>query len=580
MKNIFLLLFISLSSIAFSQQGKRIKILNADVTEIKRENPDVTIAIGNVFVEIDGATIRCKRVEIIGKDNFLKAMGDVVMNQGDTIIQTSKFANYDGNKKLAKSWGDVVLKDPTMVLTTETLYFDRSNQHLYYHTKGTIKDDVNVLNSDVGNFFLKTKKFQAINKVIVTNPDQVIETNHLDYYTDSGKAYLKGPSTITGDDSVVYTENGFHDSKTKISHLLKKSWIKYNDRRIEGDSLYYDENRNFSSATGNIKVTDTINNSLLKGNYGEFYRAKDSAYVTDRAVAISLIEKDSMYIHGDTLLLTGKPENRFVRAYSHVKFFKSDLQGKCDSLYSSQVAGFTKMFRKPVLWSQENQITGDVIHFLHNKETEQLDSLKVLGNSFMVQKDSIGFNQTKGRDILGKFEDNDLRIVDVIGNSEIINFVRNEEQELIGITKMRSSSINLTMADKQVETIEFRVMPDGKTFPEADLHINDRKLKGFIWRESEQPKEIEDIFIHDAGDDEAIRLERIREKEVIAQAKKEAEEQIQRELKAKELQEAQDKVKDVKKEEGVKKVKDAETFKTDAKTTDKKELDIEKKKGE
>ncbi len=574
MKNLVLLLFISISTVIFSQQGRKIKILNADVTEVKRDNPDVTIAIGNVFVEIDGATIRCKRVEMYTKDNFLKAMGDVVMNQGDTVIQTSKFANYDGNKKLAKSWGNVVLKDPTMLLTAETLYFDRTKQHLYYNTKGSIKDSVNVLNSDVGNFYLKTKKFQALSKVIITNLDQVIETNHLDYYTNSGKAYLKGASTITGDKSVIYTENGFHDSKTKISHLLKKSWIKYNDRRIEGDSLFYDKSRNFSSATGNIKVTDTINNSTLKGNYGEFYRAKDSAFVTNRAVAISLIEKDSMYIHGDTLLLTGKPEDRIIRAYSHVKFFKSDLQGKCDSLYSSQVAGFTKMFRKPVLWSQENQITGYVIHFLHNKETEQLDSLKVLGNSFMIQKDSIGFNQTKGRDILGKFEDNDLRIVDVIGNSEIINYVRNDEQELIGITKMRSSSINLTMADKQVQTIKFRVKPKGKTYPELDLHINDRRLKGFIWRENEQPKNKEAIFIHDKGDDELIRLERIREKEVIAQAKKEVEEQKKRDLESKKLQEEQDKVSSEVK--AIKKDKDAET----SKKTEENAASVEKKKSE
>ena len=73
-----------------------------------------------------------------------------------------------------------------------------------------------------------------------------------------------------------------------------------------------------------------------------------------------------MYIHGDTLLLTGKPENRIFRAYNHVKFYKSNMQGKCDSLYSSQVTGYTKMFRKPVLWSDGNQITGDTreVHLL------------------------------------------------------------------------------------------------------------------------------------------------------------------------------------------------------------------------
>lgn len=541
MKRIFLLLFISISVISFAQQGRKIKILNADITETRRDNPDLTVALGNVVVDIDGATIRCKRVEIYAKDNLLKAMGDVVMNQGDTIIQTSKFADYNGNTKLAKSWGDVVLKDPTMTLTTETLHFDRKKQYLYYNTKGTIKDSVNVLKSTIGNYFLKNKKFQALTQVVITNPDQVIKTNHLEYFTDSGKAYLYKPSTITGKNSLIYTENGFYDTKNKISRLTKNSWIKYDDRKIEGDSLFYDQNKEFSSATGNIKVTDTINNGVIKGGYGEFFRAKDSAFITKRAVAISLVEKDSLYIHGDTLLLTGKPKKRIVRAYSHVKFYKSDLQGKCDSLYSSQSEGITKMFRKPVLWSQENQITGDVIHFINDKESQKIDSLKVLGNAFMVQKDSAGFNQNSGRKILGKFKNNDLRLVDIIGNSEIINFVRNEDKELIGITKMRSSSIHLEMENKQISIIEFRTKPSGKTFPEDQLHINDRKLKGFIWRKKEQPKDKEGIFIKDAGDDKIIRLERIREKELIAQAKKEAEEQKKRDAEAKKLQEEQDK---------------------------------------
>ncbi|MCF6280553.1 MAG: hypothetical protein L3J14_09430 [Flavobacteriaceae bacterium] len=573
MKKIILLLFISISAIAYSQQSRKIKILNADVTYTSEEIPDMTISVGNVFVEIDGATIRCKRVEIYAKDNLLKAMGDVVMNQGDTIIQTSKFADYDGNTKLAKAWGDVKLKDPTMTLTTETLHFDREKQHLYYKTKGTIKDSINVLKSNVGNYYLKTKKFQALSKVVITNPDQIIETNHLDYYTDTGKAYLYKPSTITGEESLIYTEKGFYDTKKKFAHLTKKSWIKYDDRLIKGDSLYYDEKNDFSSATGNIKVIDTINNGTLKGHYGEFYRAKDSAFVTGRAVAISLIEKDSLYIHGDTLLLTGKPENRIIRAYSHVKFFKSDLQGKCDSLYSSQVAGFTKMFRKPVLWSQENQITGDVIHFLHDKETQQLDSLKVLGNSFIVQKDSIGYNQTKGRDILGKFIDNDLRIVDVNGNGEVIHYVRNEEKKLVGISKMRCSSINIIIENKQIQTIEFRVEPDGKTYPEDELHVNDRILKGFVWRENEQPKNKDDIFIQDAGDDEIMRLERIKEREARIQAIKEAEEQKQREIKAKKLQEEQDNISDDTK--SLKKEKGDKTPKVDTK-----EKPIEKKQDE
>jgi lipopolysaccharide export system protein LptA len=541
-KNILFFLFISISFIGYTQQTKKMKILNADITFSDDDNSEVIHSVGNVIVEINGATIRCKQVEMYPDKNYMKAIGDVVLNQGDTITQTSDYADYDGEKKLLKSWGNVVLKDPIMELTSEKIHFDREKQHLYYNTGGKIKDSVNVLTSRIGNYYLETKKFQAFNRVVVTNPDQVLKSENLDYFTESGKAYLNKASTITGKESVIYTEKGFHDSKAKISHLTKNSWIKYDDRLIVGDSLYHEGITNFSSATGNIKVTDTINDGILKGGYAEFFRAKDSAFIVDRAVAISLIDKDSLYIHGDTLLLTGKAENRIIRAFNNVKFFKLDLQGKCDSLQSNQNTGVTKMYRKPVLWSEGSQITGNTIEFLSNNETEQLDSLKVLKNAFMVQKDSLGYNQTKGKNLFGKFTDNNLEIVDILGNGEVVHYIRNAENELLGISKMRCSNINVILKDQKVQTIEFRINPDGKTYPEEEIHENDRLLKGFIWRENERPKNKEDIFFHDPMDIPIMKQERILEQEEKKVLRKETERKLKGKLKSSQIIQAQDSI--------------------------------------
>jgi len=553
MKRILCFLFISFSIVGFSQQKKKIKIINADITYTDPDNPEAMISIGNVYAEIDGATIRCKQLELYSKQNYMKALGDVVLNQGDTVIQTSNFADYNGNKNLAKAWGNVVLKDPSMTLTSEKLYFDRTQQHLYYNEGGTIKDSTNVLVSKFGNYFLASKKFQAEDDVVVTNPEHVIESNHLDYYTESGLAYLLGPSTITSEQSVVYTEKGFSDTKNKISHLTKNSWIQYENRLIEGDSLYHDGTINFASATGHIKLTDTINNSVLKGGYAEVYKELDSAFVVDKAVAISLIEKDSVYIHGDTISVTGKINNRIIKAYHHVKFYKLDLQGKCDSLVSIEKIGLTKMFRKPILWSQENQITGNVIHFLSDTITSKLDSLKVIGDAFMIQKDSAGFNQTKGRNLFGKFVDNDLKYINILGNGEVLHYVRNEDQELIGITKIKCSNIDVELNDSQIQTITFLTNPDGKTYPEDEIHVNDRKLKGFEWRIDERPVDNNDIFRHDPKDEAIMIQERIKEREALIEAQKEAEEKAKRELAAKELQRQQDSISALKPTIGIKK---------------------------
>ncbi|MDJ0646940.1 MAG: OstA-like protein [Flavobacteriaceae bacterium] len=501
MRKLLLTLLCCTIGVTVFPQQKRIEIVHADNSNIDEEKyPGATILLGNVYVEHEGVSLRSKKAIHYRKDNILEAFGDVVLNQGDTITQNSAYVQYDGNSKKALSWGNVVLKDPLMTLTTDTLRFDRLKQQLYYRSGASIKDTANVLTSTVGNYYLKTTKFQAQNDVVLTNPDYILKSDHLEYFTSNGKTYLFGPSTITGEDNFIYTENGFYDTKEDISHFTKNSKITYQNREITADSLYYDRNLGFASATKNIKLKDTTNNSMIRGGYAEFYQKLDSAYVVDRAVAIMEIDKDSMYVHGDTLLATGKPENRIIRAYRRVKFFKSNLSGKCDSIHTNQATGLTQLFRNPVLWSNKNQITGDTIHLISNTKTEQLDSLKVLRNTFIVQQDSAGFNQIKGRDLLGKFIDNDLRDVHVIGNGEMIYYARDEtSKELIGIDKTTCSSMFFLFKENAIQEARFLTSPEGSTYPLSELPENVRLLRGFIWRVDERPKVKDDIFIKDSA---------------------------------------------------------------------------------
>lgn len=479
-------------------QAKRIQIVHSDISSIDEENlPGATILLGNVVIRHQGIKLNCKKAVHYKNENFIKAYGDVVLNQGDSIVQTSRYTEYNGNSKQALSWGNVVIKDPKMTLSTDTLNFDRTRQLLYYKHGATIKDSINVLTSNLGNYYLENNKFQAISNVVLTNPDYVLESNHLDYYTDSGKAYLYGSSTITSDDNLIYCEKGFYDTKMNISHFTKNARIEYDDKEIKADSLFYNRNLGFASASRNISIIDTINNSVLKGHYAEFFEKLDSAFVVDRAVAISNTHKDSLFIHGDTILATGKPEKRIIRAYHHVKFFKSDLSGKCDSIHSDQGTGLTQMFKNPILWSNKSQITGDVINLINDVETNAMDSLKVLQNAFIIDKDSIGFNQIKGRNLLGKFMENDLRFVHIVGNSEVIHYVRNEQNELIGIEKTNCSEIHFVLKDGRIESSKFINQPDGQTYPPSQLPENARKLRGFLWREAEKPLTKNDIFIRD-----------------------------------------------------------------------------------
>lgn len=196
------------------------------------------------------------------------------------------------------------------------------------------------------------------------------------------------------------------------------------------------------------------------------------------------------------MLITGKVGERIIRGFNNVRFYKTDMSGKCDSIHSSQKDALTKLIGKPILWNYENQMTGDVMHLIGNNNTEKLDSLKVLNNAFIVSKDTVGtgFNQVKGVNLYGKFKDNKLNEVDIIKNTEIIYYMRNDQQELIGINKSVGSKINLILDKNTIESITIFNKPDGEIYPEKELPENARKLRGFVWRGDERIKSKDDIF--------------------------------------------------------------------------------------
>lgn len=504
-----------------SQEKKKIEIEYAGRLNVDEENyPGAKILTRDesqqVHITQGSINMWSDKAIYYSGENFIEAYGNVKLIQGDTIHMTSKYIEYSGFTQLAFASGDVVLRDPNSTISSDTLYFDRVKQQAFYKEGGTVvKDTSGTITSKVGRYYMEQKKYQFVDDVVLVNKDATINSNYFDFFSDTGYAYLYGPSTITTTESKTYTEKGFYDTKNRNGYAVKNSKINYNNRIIEGDSLYFDDNLKFASATNNIEVTDTINHSIGRGHYAEVFKAKDSLFITKRALIVTKQENDSIYMHADKIMMTGKPKNRIVRAYYNAKIYKSDISGKADSIHSNQQTGLTQLInlqrlsssdkfstkRRPILWNIENQMTGDTIHLISNPETEKLDSLLVFNNAFIISKDTIsknGFNQMFGIRLKGLFnEENKLRQVDIIKNAESVFYARNDLQELIGIDKAKSGSISILFADGDIEEYTRYNQIDGNLYPESKYPEKEKILKGFDWREDERPLSVEDLFKED-----------------------------------------------------------------------------------
>lgn len=517
-----ILFLLTIGKVAAQEESKIIQIIQAGgSTQDQLNFPGANILVKKQGVRVhlfhEGALIKSDISYFYPKQNFFKANGEIVFTQGDTLKMTCDKIEYDGKRKLAKAWGKVVLERPDMNLKTDTLYLDRANSKAFYNSFGTIVDEKRKLTSIRGIYFMNEKKYRFISRVKIDDPEYELKSQQLDYFTERDKAFFYGKTTIVGEEYDIYCEKGAYDTQLQKGNFQKNAVIFYDNKEIRGDSLYFENEKNYAAATNNVSIIDTLNKSVINGHYGEIYKAKDSAIITRRALAINIIDQDSLFIHADTLIATGPPEKKILRGYYDVRIFKKDLRGKSDSLHLDQSTGLIKLHklpltrkeiqifsiaqknaRNPILWFGRSQMSGDKIFLTSDVKTKKLDSLKIIGNSWIIEKDSIsdtGFNQIKGGILDGVFEEGKLREIDVTKNTEVIYYMySDEDNELIGIDKTTCSRLKMVTFNNQIEDITFFVSPDGHLYPEKDLEINERKLEGFIWREKERPKTIMDLF--------------------------------------------------------------------------------------
>ncbi len=246
---------------------------------------------------------------------------------------------------------------------------------------------------------------------------------------------INGPTTITNRKNPknrIFTEKGTHNLNTKESFLNKNSKIYYNDKILTGDALYYNQLTGFGKATGNVTLDDPLEKRYLKGGYGEIFEKKDSAMMTKSPYAVKILEKDSIYFASEKILSYQKLDSTnvkksYLRAFKKARIYKSNAQGRADSIAFNETDGVMHMYKDPILWSGEKQVTGDKVEAYFNTQTENIDSLKVIGNGFAISKaDSLNmkdeFNQVKGKLMAVYYEGKDIKEIKVIGNAQAITY--------------------------------------------------------------------------------------------------------------------------------------------------------------
>jgi lipopolysaccharide export system protein LptA len=477
---------------ALAQKADKVEIVDADVLEgTKINGKDLKKLIRNVVFRQKGTMMYCDSAYQNVSANSLEAFGNVRIVQGDTVTITGNKGFYDGNTRQAKMRGNVVLVDKTMTLYTEQLDYDMNASLAYYYEGGRILDGDNVLTSQTGYYDTRAKLFTFKKDVTLVNPQYTLKSDTLQYSSNSKIAYFNGPSQIIGKSGTLYsTKEGQYNTITQASTFKGRTKIDYDKYTLTGDSVYYDKKNELGFARSNVELFAKEDSTIIEGDIGRYNGQKGISKVYGNAVMKNIVSNDTLYLTADTLVSIDDTilHTRKLFAYRNVKIFKSDLQGKCDSLLYNFSDSTIYFYRDPILWNSGNQLLADSIHI--QMANNKMDKMFLNRNAFVISQDTIlNFNQLKGRKMTAYFnKDSKMDRVYIDGNAESLYFALAEgDTVLMGMNKMECSRMVIKFVDNNVNTIRAITTPDAVFIPPHEIEEPARRLKGFNWRDKERP---------------------------------------------------------------------------------------------
>lgn len=476
------------------QKGK-VFLEKADSLFLDDKHPEFQVLRGNVKFRKEDMFMYCDSANFYDKENRLDAFGNVKMEQGDTLFVFADRLYYNGNQDLAKLRDNVRMEHRETTLFTDSFDYDLLVNVGYYFEGGKIVDESNTIVSTFGEYAPDTKDSKFLFGVELQNEKFVLLTDTLFYNTETHIADIVGNTTIVSDSSTVYSNKGWYNTDADIATLYNRSLVVGKNRQtLEGDTIFYNRATGFGEVFGRMVLTDSAKSITLTGNYGYHNERNNTSFSTGRAMAMEYSQKDTLYLHGDTIktyLL--EDSTRVMSAHPNVRFFRVDVQGLCDSLSFMSRDSMIYMHRHPILWNGERQVTGNIIKIHLNDSTVDKAYLPEYG---MVSEHVAEefYNQLYGKEMTAFFENGDLRQLDVKGNVMTIMLPMEKDSTYNKLVNAEGSFLTVILKNRQMEKLNLWPDVTGKVTPIFLAKKSQFYLKGFKWHDALRPKNRNDIF--------------------------------------------------------------------------------------
>ena len=497
MKQFLFIIFLLIGFYAGAQKSTKVELVRADklgpgVYKGKKAQK----ITGNVVFKHGKNTMYCDVAYFYDKENDFDAFGNVKIIDDKSLTIYGDSMHYIGNRALAKIRYNVKMLNDSMILYTQNLdYFTKVRKAMYFDG-GKIEDGENILTSNLGYYFANSQTYHFRSDVVLVNPKYTMYSDTLSFRRAINTALFHGPTTIISYENSIYCKNGWYNTDNNTASFDNQALLQNKNQKLWADSLYYDRNLGFGQGFNNVILFDSAKNIIVKGNYAEHYEHGGLSFFTDSCQAIVIDEeKDSLFLHSDSLMLLtdSNQEAEIFYAFNHTQFYKSNLQGKCDSLVYYLKDSMLTMYSRPLIWGENSQISGNKIRvYMANGN---INKIFIDTNSFVLQHDSLEYyNQVSGKNMIIHFKDGSINHVNILDNSQSIYFVREEDSTLSGVNLGSSSDMRVEFKDGTIGNIVYLYKVKSSLNPVEKLSKRALYLRGFKSYLHWRPKTKEEIF--------------------------------------------------------------------------------------
>ncbi len=428
---------------------------------------------------------------------------------------TSFWGQYEPNLNMATFRDSVILTNPNFTLYSDRLKYNTNEKLALISTPTKIVSDSGIIYTSNGWYNTDTEESLLLDQSTVVNKEgnRYLRGDSIFYYKAQGYGEVFGNMLLhdTTKHVILRGHYGYYDEINDYALATDSAFaIEYS----QGDSLYIHADT--------LKLITIIDSTNLKMNNlpqmtdtlalreeGDTLSSvlppviTDSLVITMPDIGVPIgMRTDSVV--PDSIMRTDRslrqvqdtvPKSyRRIKAYYGVRFYRSDMQGVCDSLQFDSRDSVLHMYKDPILWNTNRQLSGDTIDIYMNDST--IDRMHIKQYSFSIEeKDSIHFNQLKSRSMKIYFENKKVNRVLAEGNVETVTYPEEKDGTLSMILNwLESSYLEIFMNDGAFHKLVAWPKPVGKTTPFHLLKTEQLRLKDFYWYDYLRPLDKDDIF--------------------------------------------------------------------------------------